>query len=120
MAPQLFRFAHPLLFACALAALTPARAGAQDRGGPSPTRSDTFATADATVARDSAGRVTVRATRITEPITLDGALDDAVYARIKPIDGFLQQEPHEGQPATQKTDVWLLYDDKNVYVAATK
>ena len=81
-------------------------------------RPDVFASPAATVARDSAGRVTVRATRIAEAITLDGALDEGVYARIRPIDGFLQQEPHEGQPATQKTDVWLLFDDKNIYVTA--
>lgn len=118
MAPQLFRFVSPWLVACVLVALAPARALAQDRGGPSPARSDTFPTPDATVARDSAGRVTVRATRIAEPITLDGALGEGVYGRVKPIDGFLQQEPHEGQPATQKTDVWLLFDDRNIYVTA--
>jgi hypothetical protein len=77
-----------------------------------------FASPTATVARDSAGRVTVRATRIPEPITLDGALDEGVYLHIQPIDGFLQQEPHEGQPATQRTEVWLLFDDKNIYVTA--
>jgi hypothetical protein len=71
-----------------------------------------------TVARNSAGHVTVRATRISDPIVVDGALDEQVYTRVEPIGGFLQQEPHEGQPATQKTDVWLLYDDSNVYVAA--
>ena len=91
---------------------------AQERGGPSSPRADVFPAPDATVARDVAGRVTVRATRITEPITLDGALDEGVYLRIKPIDGFLQQEPHEGQAATQKTEVWLLFDDRNVYVSA--
>ena len=107
-----------MLLACALAALTPAYAFAQERGGPAATRIGVVPTADATVARDSAGRVTVRATRITDPMTLDGVLDEGVYARIKPIDGFLQQEPHEGQPATQTTDVWLLFDDKNIYVSA--
>ena len=95
-----------------------APASAQDRGGPSAARVDVFASPADTVARDSGGRVTVRATRITEPLTIDGALDEGVYLRIKPIDGFLQQEPHEGQPATEKTDVWLLYDDANIYVTA--
>jgi hypothetical protein len=95
-----------------------APASAQDRGGPSAPRAEVFASPADTVARDSAGRVTVRATRITEPLTIDGALDEGLYLRIKPIDGFLQQEPHEGQPATQKTDVWLLYDDRNIYVTA--
>lgn len=72
----------------------------------------------ASVARDAAGRVTVRAVRSVRPITLDGALDDEVYAEVQPIDGFVQQEPREGQPALQKTDVWLLFDDTNIYVAA--
>ena len=103
---------------CALAALYAAPAFAQGQGGPSAPRADVFATPAATVARDGAGRVTVRATRVTEPVTLDGMLDEGLYSRIQPIAGFLQQEPHEGQPATQKTEVWLLYDDKNVYVAA--
>jgi hypothetical protein len=95
-----------------------APASAQDRGGPSAPRAEVFASPADTVARDSAGRVTVRATRITEPLSIDGVLDEGLYLRIKPIDGFLQQEPHEGQPATQKTDVWLLYDDRNIYVTA--
>jgi len=104
---------------CALAAAAAVPSLAQQATGPSSTsRSDVFPTPAATVARDSAGHVTVRDTRITEPITLDGTLDEGLYTRIQPIDGFLQQEPHEGQPATQKTEVWLLYDDKNVCVAA--
>jgi hypothetical protein len=103
---------------CALAALCAAPSFAQEHVGPAAPRSDAFATPAATVARDGAGHVTVRATRITEPITIDGALGEGVYTRIQAIDGFLQQEPHEGQPATQKTDVWLLYDDRNVYVSA--
>ena len=78
---------------------------AQEGGGPAAARADPFATPAATVARDSAGHVTVRATRITEPITIDGALGEGVYTHIQVIDGFLQQEPHEGQPASQKTDV---------------
>jgi hypothetical protein len=118
LAPEHFRFARSLVLVCVVAALAPARAVAQGRGGPSSPRADVFPTSDASVARDSAGRVTVRATRIADAITPDGALDEAVYARIRPIDGFLQQEPHEGQPATQKTDVWLLFDERNIYVTA--
>jgi hypothetical protein len=112
------RFAALVSAVGLLGSLAAVSASAQERGGPSAARADVFPSSDATVARDSAGRVTVRATRITEPITLDGALDEAVYLRVKPIDGFLQQEPHEGQPATQRTDVWLLFDDRNIYVSA--
>ena len=49
-------------------------------------------------------RVVVRAIRLTEPLHLDGQLDEAVYRDNMPIDGFVQQEPREGQPATEGTD----------------
>jgi hypothetical protein len=118
LAPPPYRSAHHIPALCALIALFSAPSLAQEGGGPATWRADAFATPAATVARDSAGHVTVRATRIAEPITIDGGLGEGVYTRIQAIDGFLQQEPHEGQPASQKTDVWLLYDDKFVYVAA--
>jgi len=117
LARPLIRCIPLVVVLCALAATGVTPSFAQG-GGPSPPRTDVFASPAATVARDGAGHVTVRATRITEPITLDGALDEAHYTRIQPIDGFLQQEPHEGQPATQKTEVWLLFDDRHVYVSA--
>ncbi|MFN7981941.1 MAG: DUF5916 domain-containing protein [Vicinamibacterales bacterium] len=55
--------------------------------------------------------------RIDKPLVLDGRLDDEVYARVKPVNGFIQQEPHEGQPATEDTDFWVFYDDNNLYLA---
>ena len=74
--------------------------------------------APAVVARDEAGRVTVRATRISEAIVIDGKLDDEVYARVVPMSGFIQQEPNEGAPATEKTESWVFFDDNNVYITA--
>ncbi len=71
-----------------------------------------------TLSRDDAGQATVRAVRIPRPITLDGRLDESIYEITPAIDGFIQQEPREGAPATEPTEVWLFYDDRNVYVAA--
>ena len=71
-----------------------------------------------TVVRDAAGNVTVRAVRIAVPIVLDGALNEEIYTQIQPIDGFIQQEPEEGRAAANRTEVWLLYDDRNIYVGA--
>lgn len=68
--------------------------------------------------RESSDRATVRATRIVEPIVVDGRLEEGVYTHTEAIAGFVQQEPHEGEPSTEKTEVWVLYDDKNVYIAA--
>jgi hypothetical protein len=73
---------------------------------------------DFIVSRDEAGTPTIRAARIDERPVLDGRLDDEVYSRLTPISDFVQQEPEEGRPVTEKTHVWLLFDDENVYVAA--
>src|SRR5262245_17703333 len=62
-------------------------------------------------------RLTVRATRIREPIALDGRLDDSVYTEVQPVSDFVQQEPNEGAPATERTEAWVLFDDDNLYVA---
>ena len=74
--------------------------------------------APAVVARDADGRVTVRATRIAEPILLDGLLDDAVYERVEPVSDFVQQVPEEGAPATERTDAWIFFDDTTLYITA--
>lgn len=50
-------------------------------------------------------------------IQLDGKLDESVWKNI-PIDEFTQKDPKEGSPATQKTEVWIAYDDEYLYVAA--
>jgi hypothetical protein len=70
------------------------------------------------VSRDDEGHVTIRATRLTEPLTLDGRLDERLYRDTEPIGEFVQQEPREGEPATEKTEVWVAYDEAAVYVGA--
>jgi hypothetical protein len=72
----------------------------------------------ATVSRSAEGGVTVRAVRLSTPLRLDGKLDESVYAEVPAIDGFIQQDPREGEPATEKTDVWILFDDNNIYISA--
>ena len=69
------------------------------------------------MARDSEGRITLRATRLAEPIVLDGKLDDPIYSRVKSVSGFIQQEPDEGEPASEETEAWIFFDDRNFYVS---
>ena len=71
-----------------------------------------------TVARDAAGRVTVRAVLLTESLQVDGVLDEAIYESVPPVSDFIQQLPDEGEPATERTDTWIFYDERNVYVSA--
>src|SRR5437763_16309719 len=58
------------------------------------------------------------AARRTGPIVLDAKLDEAAWAAATPITEFLQTDPDEGKPATQRTEVRFLYDDDALYVGA--
>jgi hypothetical protein len=71
----------------------------------------------AVVSRDDSG-VTVRAIRLSEPLVLDGRLDDAMYRDVPAISDFVQQEPREGAAATDKTEVWIGFDEAALYVSA--
>ena len=68
--------------------------------------------------RDATGKATVHAVRISGDFALDGALTEAVYATVAPLSDFIQQEPNEGEPATEKTEAWIFFDDANIYIGA--
>ena len=72
--------------------------------------------APASIARTDQGRATVRAIRLTEPLDVDGVLDEAVYEANLPVDGFIQTIPQEGQLVSERTEAWVMYDDENIYL----
>jgi hypothetical protein len=74
--------------------------------------------APATISRDNEGRATVRAVRVRGPLRIDGALDEAHYRDVQPMSGFIQVEPEYDVAATESTDLWVSFDDDNVYVSA--
>src|SRR5215218_8112058 len=49
--------------------------------------------APAVVTRDAEGRAAVRAVRLTQPLRIDGQLDEALYRDVLPISDFIQMEP---------------------------
>ncbi|HUQ45106.1 MAG TPA: DUF5916 domain-containing protein [Gemmatimonadaceae bacterium] len=59
-----------------------------------------------------------RAVRATGSIQLDGRLDDAAWSAAPVSDVFTQMDPVEGSPATQRTEVRVLYDDDALYIGA--
>ena len=63
-------------------------------------------------------RRTIRAVPAPDDFVADGHLNENIYTEITPATNFIQQEPNEGDPATEQTDVWILFDDRNVYVSA--
>ena len=56
------------------------------------------------------------AVRTTTPIAIDGVLDEAAWGDAPIATGFLQSEPREGEPASEQTQVRVLYDDTFLYV----
>ncbi len=71
----------------------------------------------AVVNRDDSGQATVRAVRLAAPLRIDGRLDEALYDAVPPISDFLQVEPRPGEPATDRTDVWITFDETTVFVS---
>lgn len=59
-----------------------------------------------------------RALRIDSGITTDGVLDEAAWREAPVIDGFVQREPHQGQPASHRTEVRIVYDEEAIHVGA--
>ena len=56
------------------------------------------------------------ATRAAAAPVVDGLLDEAMWQEAAPITDFVQTEPVEGQPPSERTEVRILYDDKAIYV----
>jgi hypothetical protein len=48
---------------------------------------------------------------------IDGALDDEAWRGAAMVDSFTQQEPSDGAPASERTEVRLLYDAKHLYIS---
>ena len=61
---------------------------------------------------------TMRAVRTTTPIVLDGVLDEEAWAVPDPASDFVQAEPKQGDPASERTEVRILFDDDALYVGA--
>jgi hypothetical protein len=64
------------------------------------------------------GRRQMTAVRLSGAITLDGVLDDEAWSKAVPASGFIQADPREGEPATENTDVRVVYDDEYLYIGA--
>ena len=58
----------------------------------------------------------IPAVRATGAIKIDGSLDDPDWDSAPLARGFIQNDPHEGEPATEDTDVRVLYDANNIYI----
>ena len=61
----------------------------------------------------------VEAYRTYESIEIDGDLSEPEWQKAKPVNHFVQIEPHEGSPISQPMEVQILYDDSHIYFGFT-
>ncbi|MDE2972922.1 MAG: hypothetical protein OXU35_11485, partial [Acidobacteriota bacterium] len=59
-----------------------------------------------------------RAFSTVEAPAIDGRLDEDVWAAAEPLTDFVQADPFEGEPATERTEVRILFDEEAVYIGA--
>ncbi len=58
------------------------------------------------------------AVKTTQPIKIDGSLDDAAWTSAPAVSEFIQNFPDAGKPSAVKTEVKILYDNSAVYIGA--
>jgi hypothetical protein len=59
----------------------------------------------------------IAAVKTPSPPRIDGAIDEPEWERAAMAAGFVQYEPRRGEAATMRTEVLVLYDERNLYVA---
>jgi hypothetical protein len=66
-------------------------------------------------------RPVIRALRMAdeERIIVDGTLDEAIWARAIPAANFTQQDPDNGQLATEPTEVRIAFNGRALYMGVT-
>ena len=64
---------------------------------------------------DADGSLTVHAAA-DRAASHDGRLDEELYRTVTPLSRFIQTEPRAGDPATEKTGVWVAFDRGTIYV----
>ena len=58
-----------------------------------------------------------RVIRADVPPVIDGVLDDEAWLGAPVHAGFIQRDPDEGKPATERTEFKVVYDDEALYIA---
>jgi len=62
------------------------------------------------------GRYVLQAIRVDKAPKIDGVLEGEIWQKAPAANSFVQKQPDEGKPATERTEVRILYDNQNVYI----
>ncbi len=75
------------------------------------------ALAQSAAAPQDRARPIAKAERLAGAPVLDGRVrSDPAWAQVEAVDDFTQVQPFEGAPATQRTEVFIGYDDQRLYL----
>ncbi len=58
----------------------------------------------------------VVAVRATDPVHIDGRLDESAWALAQAVSDFTQVDPEEGRPVSERTEARVLYDEEALYI----
>ena len=50
------------------------------------------------------------------PPVIDGIADDEAWTGVEWEEKFIQNQPYEGEPPSQRTGFKIIFDEKNLYV----
>lgn len=67
-------------------------------------------------AHDVDGKRTITAVQTETPLKVDGLLNDPAWQNALFQGQFTQREPEEEAPASEKTEIGFLYNEKNLYI----
>jgi len=87
--------------------------GATDTSPENPTQQPKAANSQST---DENGVHRIRILRVSDPIKIDGNLDEQAWSQAEAATDFHQESPDEGAPASERTEVRVLYNNKNLYI----
>jgi hypothetical protein len=62
-------------------------------------------------------QLTAKAIRVKAPPTIDGRINDKAWEEAYQIDQFVQREPNPGEAVSEKTIVYICYDNNFLYFA---
>ena len=113
--PGVLRLPLTVALVCACAST----AGAQQPAQPSTATNQQ--NAQANQGADNGGRRRMNAFRLNdgESIMLDGVLDEPIWSKAVPASDFIQQDPQNGRPATERTEVRIAFDNEALYMGVT-
>jgi hypothetical protein len=107
---------HAALLAIVLISTAPRTAAAQDVARPP--GGEALVDTRWPIDPEAVPRPTLTAVPAAGPIEVDGVLDEAAWSAATPATDFVQSTPDTGAPATERTEVRVLFDDDALYIGA--